>query len=233
MMWSSTSTPSSAPASTRRRVNWTSSALGLGSPLGWLCVLCARNRYAWPMGAADHTGRHVDRSHITDWLRWGCLRLCWTERRLSWWAISFVPRSSIHQARSARADCGPPVNPISCAARRRIRAIENCVSRLFSVARSTTSDDVGSTCRQIESNQSPRYTAAAARVLCYRVRPISLCRHARMTERGRFREGRRPPQFRGLRVRDHRRRNHARHRDPPENSAGLLDLDAPARLSVS
>jgi len=40
-----------------------------------------------------------------------------------------------------------------------------------SVARSTTSDDVGSTCRLIESNQSPRYTAAAARVLCYRVRP--------------------------------------------------------------
>src|SRR5436190_24016063 len=37
--------------------------------------------------------------------------------------------------------------------------------------RSTTSDDVGSTGRQIESNQSPRYTAAAARVLCYRVRP--------------------------------------------------------------
>jgi hypothetical protein len=35
-----------------------------------------------------------------------------------------------------------------------------------SVARSTTRDDVGSTCRQIESNQSPGYTAAAARVLC-------------------------------------------------------------------
>ena len=40
-----------------------------------------------------------------------------------------------------------------------------------SVARSTSSDDVGSTCRQIEANQSPHYTAAAARVLCYRVRP--------------------------------------------------------------
>ena len=47
----------------------------------------------------------------------------------------------------SRADCGPPVNPISCAARRHIRAIENCVSRLFSVARSTTSDDIGSTIR--------------------------------------------------------------------------------------
>jgi hypothetical protein len=138
--------------------------------------LMRRNRYvAVANGSRRSPGRHVDRSHITDWLRWGCLRLRWTERRLSWWAILFVPRSSIHQARSARADCGPPVNPISCAARRRIRAIENCVSRLFSVARSTTSDDVGSTCRQIESNQSPRYTAAAARVLCYRVRPtISL-----------------------------------------------------------
>jgi hypothetical protein len=42
-----------------------------------------------------------------------------------------VSRSSIHRARSAWADCGPPVNPISCAARRRIRAIENCVSRLL------------------------------------------------------------------------------------------------------
>ena len=61
--------------------------------------------------------------------------------------------------------------PISCAARRHIRAIEHCVSRLFSVARSTISDDFGSTCRQIESDQSPRYNAATARVLCYRVRP--------------------------------------------------------------
>jgi hypothetical protein len=40
-----------------------------------------------------------------------------------------------------------------------------------SIARSLTSDDVGRTCRQIESKQSPRYTAAAARVLCYRVQP--------------------------------------------------------------
>lgn len=61
--------------------------------------------------------------------------------------------------------------PISCAARRRIRAIEFCVSRLFSVTRSTTSHDVGTTCRQIESGESPRLTPAAARVLCYRVRP--------------------------------------------------------------
>jgi hypothetical protein len=127
--------------------------------------------WPWPMGAADHTGRHVDRRHITDWPRWGCLHHRWTERRLSWCAIVFVSRPSIHRALSARADRGPPVNPISCAAHRRIPAIENCVSRLFSVARSTTSDDVGSTCRQIESDQSPRYTAAAARVLCYRVRP--------------------------------------------------------------
>jgi hypothetical protein len=83
------------------------------------------------LGAADHTGRHVDRRHITDWPRWSPLRQRWTERRLSWCAILFVSRPSIHRARSARADCGPPVNPISCAACRRIRAIENCVSRLL------------------------------------------------------------------------------------------------------
>jgi hypothetical protein len=87
--------------------------------------------WPWPMEAADHTGRHVDRRHITDWPRWGSLRHRWTERRLSWCAILFVSRPSIHRARSAWADCGPPVNPISCAARRRIRAIENCVSRLL------------------------------------------------------------------------------------------------------
>jgi hypothetical protein len=40
----------------------------------------------------------------------------------------------------------------------------------LSVARSMTTDDVGGTCRQIESDQSPRYTAAAARALRYRVR---------------------------------------------------------------
>ena len=112
--------------------------------------------WPWPMGAADHTGRHFDLRHITDWPRWGCLRHRWTERRLSWCAILFVSRSSLHRARSARADCRPPVNPIYCAACRRIRAIENCVSRLISAARSTTSDDVGSTWRQIESDQSPR-----------------------------------------------------------------------------
>jgi hypothetical protein len=126
--------------------------------------------WPWPMEAAEHTGRHVDRRHITDWPRWGSLRHGWTERRLSWCAIVFVSRSSIHRARSAWADCGPPVNPISCAARRRIRAIENCISRLF-----PSLIHVGSTCRQIESNQSPRYTAAAARVLCYRVRPTIRC----------------------------------------------------------
>ncbi len=27
--------------------------------------------WPWPMGAADHTGRPVDLSHITDWLKWG------------------------------------------------------------------------------------------------------------------------------------------------------------------
>src|SRR6202049_1376246 len=87
--------------------------------------------WPWPMEAAEHTRRHVDRRHITDWPRWGSLRHGWTERRRSWCAILFVSRSSIHLARSAWADCGPPVNRISCAARRRIRAIENCVSRLL------------------------------------------------------------------------------------------------------
>ena len=38
---------------------------------------------------------------------------------------------TLSPAREPEADCGPPVNPISCAARRRIRAIENCVSRLL------------------------------------------------------------------------------------------------------
>ena len=66
--------------------------------------------WPWPMGAADHTGRHVDRSHITDWARWGCLRHRWTERRLSWCAILFVSRSLIHRGSISRADCGPPVN---------------------------------------------------------------------------------------------------------------------------
>ena len=50
----------------------------------YACYVPGIVMWPWPMGAADHTGRHVDRSHITDWLRWGCLRLCWTERRLSW-----------------------------------------------------------------------------------------------------------------------------------------------------
>jgi hypothetical protein len=48
--------------------------------------------------------------HITDWPRWGSLRHRRTERRLFWCAILFVSRSSIHRARSAWADCGPPVN---------------------------------------------------------------------------------------------------------------------------
>ena len=39
--------------------------------------------WPWPLGAADHAGRHVDRSDITDWLRRGCLRHRWTEMRLS------------------------------------------------------------------------------------------------------------------------------------------------------
>jgi hypothetical protein len=95
------------------------------------CCLCVGDRYvAVANGSADHTGRHVDRRHITDWPRWGSLQNRWTERRLSWCAILFVSRSSIHRARSTWADCGPPVNPISCAARRHICAIENCVSRL-------------------------------------------------------------------------------------------------------
>ena len=117
--------------------------------------------WSWPVGAADHTSRHVDRRHITDRPRWGCLRHRWTERRLSWCAILFVSRPLTHRARSAWTGCGPPMNPISCDARRRIRAIENCVSCLCFVARSTTSDDVGSTRRQIESDQSPRFYEAA------------------------------------------------------------------------
>ena len=69
-------------------------------------------------------------------------------------------------ARSARAECEPPVNSIPCTACRRIRAIENCVSRLISAARSTTSDDVGSTWRQIESPQSPALHCSAPLAYC-------------------------------------------------------------------
>ncbi len=109
--------------------------------------------WPWPMEAADHTGRHVDRRHITDWPRWGSLRHRWTERRLSWCAILFVSRPSIHRARSAWADCGPPVNPISCAAHR-LHTL-----RLLSKGSKTTYV-LHSTCREIESNQSPRFYEA-------------------------------------------------------------------------
>jgi hypothetical protein len=77
--------------------------------------------WPWPTGAADHTGRHADRSHITDWLRQGCLRRCRPEGRLSWWAILFVLRSSIHRVRSARTEC-QPLDTLH--ASRRIRAID-------------------------------------------------------------------------------------------------------------
>ena len=65
-------------------------------PSSWRTFPVTYRGLPWscPMGAAAHSGRRVDRSHITDWPRWGCLRLYWTERRLSWCAIVFVPRSS-------------------------------------------------------------------------------------------------------------------------------------------
>jgi hypothetical protein len=126
--------------------------------------------WPWPMEAADHTGRHVDRRHITDWPRWGSLRHRWTERRLSWCAM-FVrlkivdPSGSITLGRLWAASEPDILRRPQAYSRYR----ELCIPPA-SVAHSTTSDDVGNTCRQIESNQSSRYTAAAARVLCYRVR---------------------------------------------------------------
>lgn len=66
--------------------------------------------WPWPMGAADHTGRQVDRRHITDWTRWGCLRHRWTERRSSWCAILFVSTLADRlNPTSPRATLRPPL----------------------------------------------------------------------------------------------------------------------------
>jgi hypothetical protein len=48
--------------------------------------------WPWPMGAADHTGRYVDRSHITEWAQMGLSSSPLDRGRLSWRVISARPK---------------------------------------------------------------------------------------------------------------------------------------------
>ncbi len=72
---------------------------------------------------------------------------------------------------AARLTVSSSCESISCETRRHICAIEFSVFRLLPGARSTAIDDTAYSSAQIECGQPPRYTAAIARVLRYRVRP--------------------------------------------------------------
>ena len=65
---------------------------------------------------------------------------------------SFVRSKILDPSRSiSSADCRPAASPICCTARKRIRAIEVCISCRFRSLIQPTSDDRRSTSKRIES----------------------------------------------------------------------------------
>jgi hypothetical protein len=97
----------------------------------------------------------------------GCLRHRFTER-------IFVRSKILDPSRSiSSADCRPAASPTCCTARKRIRAIEICISCRFRSLIQPTSDDRRSTSKRIGQARPSRYTATAARISDYRVRPTT------------------------------------------------------------
>jgi hypothetical protein len=180
----------SRPCRPRRPIRWASHSDRRKAMESWL-LSPVPARVAWNRTLATRLGFHCEidfgvnvggvHGHVTEPgagrvdvdTRWG-LSSSPLDREEIVLMRSSVRSKILDPSRSiSSADCRPAASPICCTARKRIPAIEICISCRFRGLIQPTSDDRRSTSKRIEQARPSRYTATAARISEYRVRPTT------------------------------------------------------------